>query len=327
MRPTQLASLAAVTALAGLTVTSPLYAQANCGPTTGEIRVGVAPPPPLPQYAQPPIPAYGDVWTPGYWAWNGAANDYYWVGGVWAAPPAIGLLWTPGFWGWNAGTYVFRPGFWGPHVGFYGGVAYGFGYWGHGYDGGYWRGRTFFYNRVYNNFGAVRINAVYDRRVAYDRAVGRISFNGGPGGVRAAPTGEELAAARESHIVATAAQTQHIQAAAADGQLRAGVNHGHPALPPPAAHAASVAAHTVSHVHAIASSHLHAAVAAHAHSVAHARHAGSGSVAHYHVGSTHAASSRPYDRGMRTHSPHAEAARAHEARNAGTGTHRGGHGF
>ena len=33
------------------------------------VRSEVAPPP-LPEYDQPPVPAPGYMWTPGYWAWN-----------------------------------------------------------------------------------------------------------------------------------------------------------------------------------------------------------------------------------------------------------------
>ena len=38
-----------------------------------EISVGVSvnlEPPPLPIYSQPPLPAVGYVWMPGYWAWG-----------------------------------------------------------------------------------------------------------------------------------------------------------------------------------------------------------------------------------------------------------------
>lgn len=226
MRKSALITLAT---LAALTTTAPASAQSNCPASTADgLRVGLAPPPPLPQYDQPPIPAYGDVWTPGYWGWNGALNDYDWIPGAWVAPPAIGLLWTPGYWGWGDGVYVFHAGYWGPVVGYYGGIAYGYGYWGHGYAGGYWNGRTLFYNREYNNLGRLRINAVYDRRVAGDRATGRISYNGGPGGLRAAPTADDLAAARHPHVVPTAAQAQHEREAAGDPRFRAGVNHGRP---------------------------------------------------------------------------------------------------
>ena len=236
MRLVQLFGIAALAGFAAMNVTTSASAQPNCVTPAGEVRVGVAPPPPLPEYAQPPIPAYGYVWTPGYWAWNGAINDYYWIAGAWVAPPDAGLLWTPGYWAWNDGIYVFRAGYWGPHVGFYGGIAYGYGYWGHGYDGGYWQGRTFYYNRHYNNLGAVRINAIYDRRVAGDRLIGRISFNGGPSGVRATATAGELAAIRERHFTATAEQARLFQSSAADGRLRAGFNHGHPDLARPQEH-------------------------------------------------------------------------------------------
>src|SRR5579871_6812189 len=46
------------------------------------ISVNVAPPP-LPVYVQPPIPGDGYMWTPGYWAWDPDAADYYWVPGTW----------------------------------------------------------------------------------------------------------------------------------------------------------------------------------------------------------------------------------------------------
>ena len=111
------------------------------------ISAGAAPPL-LPVYAQPPIPGPGYVWIPGYWAWDG--QEYYWVPGYWATPPAAGLLWTPPYWAWNDGAYDFYPGYWAPTVGYYGGIDYGFGYTGVGYDGGYWRNNQFFYNTAVN---------------------------------------------------------------------------------------------------------------------------------------------------------------------------------
>ena len=95
----------------------------------------VSPPPELPVYEQPPIPAPGYLWTPGYWA--SGPNGYFWVPGTWVQPPAVGVLWTPGYWGWRDGIYVWNAGYWGPHIGFYGGVNYGFGYVGVGYEGGH----------------------------------------------------------------------------------------------------------------------------------------------------------------------------------------------
>ena len=70
------------------------------------ISVNVGPPV-LPVYAQPPLPAPGYIWTPGYWAYGDAG--YYWVPGVWVQPPRVGVLWTPGYWGFVGGAYAWHP--------------------------------------------------------------------------------------------------------------------------------------------------------------------------------------------------------------------------
>jgi hypothetical protein len=114
------------------------------------VSVAVAPPA-IPVVVQPPIPGEGYIWTPGYWAWGPAG--YYWVNGRWLLPPAIGVLWTPGYWGEVGGLWGWHAGYWGPTVGWYGGVNYGCGYFGHGFEGGYWNHNQFFYNTTYNNFG------------------------------------------------------------------------------------------------------------------------------------------------------------------------------
>jgi hypothetical protein len=85
------------------------------------------------------------------------------VPGTWVLPPEPELLWTPGYWGWNDGAYAFHEGHWGPEVGFYGGVSYGFGYAGAGYEGGYWREGNFFYNRTV--ISSVSITNVYNKTV------------------------------------------------------------------------------------------------------------------------------------------------------------------
>src|SRR5262249_20289954 len=78
----------------------------------------------------------GYIWTPGYWAYGD--DGFFWVPGTWVLIPEPGLLWTPGYWGWDdGGFYVFHDGYWGLHVGFYGGIDYGFGYVGFGYQGRY----------------------------------------------------------------------------------------------------------------------------------------------------------------------------------------------
>ena len=103
---------------------------------------------------QPEIPAPGYIWTPGYWAYG--PDGYFWVPGTWVEPPSVGLLWTPGYWGWHDGSYGWNAGYWGPHIGFYGGVNYGYGYGGVGYEGGRWNNGVFAYNRTVNNFGGSR---------------------------------------------------------------------------------------------------------------------------------------------------------------------------
>ena len=193
------------------------------------LSVNVAPPA-LPYYEQPPIPGDGYIWTPGYWAYSD--DGYFWVPGTWVLAPYRGALWTPGYWGWNSGYYVFRPGYWGPHIGFYGGINYGYGYNGIGYEGGYWNNGAFFYNRGINNFGNIRVTNIYNRTVINNFTINsaRTSFSGGRGGVMAQPTREQLSAARERHLPLVAVQAQHIDAASHNSQLLASVNHGEPAI-------------------------------------------------------------------------------------------------
>jgi WXXGXW repeat (2 copies)/YMGG-like Gly-zipper len=200
---------------------APAYAQDSVG-----IAVDIAPPP-LPVYDQPPIPAPGYIWTPGYWAWDDLAG-YYWVPATWVLPPGPELLWTPGYWGWNDGVYAFHEGYWGPEVGFYGGISYGYGYTGVGYEGGYWRGSTFFYNRTVNNISNVQITNVYNKTVVNNATT--VSYNGGAGGTRAHATPQQIAAANQQHVPPTHQQTQHVQMAAKDRSLSLNNNQGHPTV-------------------------------------------------------------------------------------------------
>lgn len=211
--------------LIGLGLASLAPAVVRAQPAIG-ISVSFAPPP-LPLYEQPPIPGYGYFWTPGYWAWDGSINDYFWVPGTWVQPPRIGYLWTPAYWGWANGRYLFNDGYWGPRVGFYGGVNYGFGYGGNGYEGGYWRGNRLYYNRSVNNLARARITTVYTKVVTRSTAV-RISYVGGVGGLRTRPDSQQLAVMRAAHVGPTPIQIQHREMADKEPTLRAGVNHGAP---------------------------------------------------------------------------------------------------
>ncbi len=157
-------------------------------------------PPPIPDYDQPPTPGPGFIWIPGYWQWNNV--EYYWVPGTWMVPPTPGSLWTPGYWEFRDGAYVFNHGYWGPHVGFYGGIDYGYGYNGSGFEGG-------------------KI-----KRPATNRA----SFNGGPQGIAAKPTSEDEAAATEPHFAPTRLQTELMREASKMDSLFESTNHGKPGI-------------------------------------------------------------------------------------------------
>ena len=155
----------ALAVIAGALLMAPAAAHASVF-----VGVGIAPPA-IPVYAQPIAPGYGFIWTPVYWAYGD--DGYYWVDGAWVYPPYVDALWTPGYWGWGDAGYLWYPGYWGRHIGFYGGINYGFGYFGTGFYGGYWNGGHFFYNGAYNHLG-FRNGFVYDHRVS--------GFDGRPGG-------------------------------------------------------------------------------------------------------------------------------------------------
>jgi hypothetical protein len=184
-------------------------------------------PPPLPVYEQPVCPEEGYIWTPGFWAYDSDIDDYYWVPGTWVLAPEVGYLWTPAYWGWGGDRFVFYDGYWGPLVGFYGGINYGFGYFGVGFEGGRWDNGHFFYNRAVNNVDVTIIHNVYATNVE-NRTENRVSYNGGEGGLNARPTPQQEAAARERHLPPVAVQAQHMQEARSNPQQRASVNRGKP---------------------------------------------------------------------------------------------------
>jgi hypothetical protein len=57
-----------------------------------------------------------------------------------------------------------------------------------------------------------------------------VSYNGGNGGVEARPTPQQASYARQRHVGPVAAQTQHVQAARSNPQLRASSNQGKPPI-------------------------------------------------------------------------------------------------
>jgi YXWGXW repeat-containing protein len=207
-------------ALVVLTMSAASFGQIGLSVTVG--------PPALPVYEQPACPGDGFLWTPGYWAWG--SDGYYWVPGTWVQAPRPGFLWTPPYWGWGGAAFIFHEGYWGPHVGFYGGIAYGFGYFGVGFQGGRWDGGHFFYNRSVTNVNVTNIHNVYNTTVINNTTINRVSYNGGNGGVQARATAEEEAAGRDRHVGPVAAQTQHVEAARSNPQLRASANEGKPPI-------------------------------------------------------------------------------------------------
>ncbi len=195
----------------------------------GQIAVGISvgfAPPPIPVYEQPICPADGWLWTPGYWDYTDDGG-YFWVPGTWVEPPEVGFLWTPGYWGWGGSAFFWHGGYWGPHVGFYGGINYGFGFYGHGFEGGRWDGGHFFYNSAVLHVNTTIIHNTYNTRIE-NISETHVSYNGGQGGLEARESEQERSYASERHVGPVAAQTQHVQEARGNPELRASANHGRP---------------------------------------------------------------------------------------------------
>lgn len=185
------------------------------------------PPPPLPDYSQPPAPGDDYIWTPGYWGY--ASSGYYWVPGAWIVAPYVGALWTPPWWGYDSGAYHWHGGYWGPHIGYYGGIDYGYGYTGRGYYGAYWNNGRVEYNRAVTNVDVSVVHNVYNYNVPNQRA-NRVSYNGGRGGIEARPTPQEQAVLRDPRTAPVSAQVQHAREASSNrAQFVAPGGSGRPA--------------------------------------------------------------------------------------------------
>jgi YXWGXW repeat-containing protein len=198
-------------------------------PVSAVDKISTAPPP-LPSYAQPAIPEEGYLWMPGFWAWRNDVPDYYWVPGTWVKPPQAGLLWTPPYWSRVEGGFVFHAGYWAEAVGFYGGIDYGYGYTGDGYQGGHWDNGTFFYNSAANNLDSQTNARVYNQTIAADDQAGRMSFNGGSRGAKARPTPQQEKLAGDQHVAPTAEQRQQFELAAKDRSLYSKQNRDQPGI-------------------------------------------------------------------------------------------------
>ncbi len=200
----------------------------DVGDDSGQVVYAPQPPPPLPDYSQPPCPGDNYEWTPGYWSYADAG--YYWVPGAWVLAPYIDALWTPPYWDFYDGRYRWHRGYWGDHIGFYGGFNYGFGYTGRGYYGGYWNGGSFAYNRSVKKVNVTVVHNVYERNVANSTPSNRVSYNGGPRGVNARPIPAELAVLHERRTAPVAAQVEHERTAGSNRAQFASANGGRPAL-------------------------------------------------------------------------------------------------
>ncbi len=166
------------------------------------VSINIAPPP-LPLYAQPLVRGEGYIWTPGYWAFEGAG-------------------------------YLWHVGYWGNQVGYYGGLNYGYGYTGTGYQGGRWEGSVFRYNRAASYVDSRVVHNVYNSRVANGAQTARVSFSGSP-----ARASARIPAAPQRPAVAaiagpTAEQVQHEHTALTTPTQRAWVPHGTPQAQRPA---------------------------------------------------------------------------------------------
>jgi len=71
--------------------------------------VSLAPPPPVVE-TPPPPPAAGQVWTPGYWSWDG--TRYVWVPGRYVVAPFPDAIWVGGRWVHRGPRWAWVDGRW-----------------------------------------------------------------------------------------------------------------------------------------------------------------------------------------------------------------------
>jgi len=153
------------------------------------------------------------------------------VPGTWVTPPQTGLYWTPGYWGYDNGSYGWNSGYWAPQVGYYGGINYGYGYYGSGYLGAQWRNNMLYYNTAASMVNPTVVRTVYVNRNGVVTRVATqryYSFNG-PGGVIYRPNAREIIVMHERHVMPTAIQIEHARIVAQNRNAYYIVNRGRPA--------------------------------------------------------------------------------------------------
>ncbi len=204
-------------------------------PADVELRATDAPPP-LPEYEQPPCPDDGYLWTPGYWAYGG--GGYFWVPGTWVQPPPRRRAVDPRLLGLRGRRVCIPHRVLGSPCRILRRRELRPWLWRHGLCGRPWSGNSFAYNRTVNNVNVTHVHNTYNETVINNVTVNRVSYNGGSGGLSAAPTSQDRAASREQHAAPTPLQREHVVEAVRNPALAVRANGGHPpiaATPRPAA--------------------------------------------------------------------------------------------
>jgi len=128
-------------------------------------------------------------------------------------------------------------------VGYYGGLNYGHGYTGTGYQGGRWDHVVFFYNRAASNARVQVVhNRLYNSRLVNYASRGQVSFNGGPAGSSARPSLTERHLQATEHAAPRDEQLRHEHQALTTPTQRANGPHGQPqvaATPRPSEYSAA----------------------------------------------------------------------------------------
>jgi hypothetical protein len=153
------------------------------------------------------------------------------VPGTWVLPPNTGDLWTPGYWAFENTGFRWHIGYWGRTVGYYGGLNYGYGYSGRGYQGGRWNQGH--YRRDFHESARRPGNS-------------QVSFIGGQGGWPSRPPNPDLHPRPNEHSAPSDAQMMHEYAAVTRPTQRATGSRERPlvaATPRPSAFEAAGAEH------------------------------------------------------------------------------------